>query len=123
MGKTKIEPRKREIFQEMLSIYQPKNMKEFSDMFKDMFAEGIQQALEGELEEELGYSRYDYKNKETENSRNGYGKKKLATSMGQIEISVPRDRNGEFEPQIIKKRRQKPRTTWKKKYSACTPKG
>lgn len=83
MGRTKIEPRKRELFQEMLAIYQPKDMKEFSAMFKDMFADAMQQALEGELEEELGYSKYDYKNKVTENSRNGYGKKKLATSMGQ----------------------------------------
>ena len=103
MGKTKNEPRKRELIQEMLSIYQPKNMKEFSDMFKDMFAEGIQQALEGELEEELGYSKYDYKNKEAENSRNGYGKKKLATSMGQIEISVPRDRNCSCRENLSKK--------------------
>ena len=65
MGRTKTDPRKRELFQEMLSLYHPTNMKEFSEMFKDMFAEGMQQALEGELEEELGYSKYDYKNKET----------------------------------------------------------
>lgn len=123
MGKTKIEPRKRELFQKMLSIYQPKNMKEFSDMFKDMFAEGMQQALEGELEEELGYSKYDYKNKETENSRNGYGKKRLATSMGQIEISVPRDRNGEFEPQIIKKRETKTTNELEEKVLSMYAKG
>ncbi len=123
MGKTKIEPRKRELFQEMLSIYQPKNMKEFSDMFKDMFAEGIQQALEGEQEEELGYSKYDYKNKGTDNSRNGYGKKKLATSMGAVEINVPRDRNGEFEPQIIKKRETKTTNELEEKVLSMYAKG
>jgi len=98
-------------------------MKEFSDMFKDMFAESMQQALEGELEEELGYSKYDYKNKTTDNSRNGYGKKKLATSMGPVEINVPRDRNGEFEPQIIKKRETKTTNELEEKVLSMYAKG
>ena len=123
MGRTKTDPRKRELFQEMLSLYHPTNMKEFSEMFKDMFAEGMQQALEGELEEELGYSKYDYKNKETNNSRNGYGKKKLATSMGSVEINVPRDRNGEFEPQIIKKRETKTTNELEEKILSMYAKG
>lgn len=59
--------------------------------------------LEGELEEELGYSKYDYRNKETDNSRNGHTEKSLKSSVGEIELSVPRDRNGEFEPQLVKK--------------------
>ena len=46
MKSIKTDPRKRELFQEMISIYQPKNMKEFSEMFKDMFAESMQQAME-----------------------------------------------------------------------------
>ena len=123
MGSRKTDPRKRELFREMISIYQPKNMKEFSDMFKDMFAESMQQALEGELEEELGYSKYDYKNKTTDNSRNGYGKKKLATSMGPVEINVPRDRNGEFEPQIIKKRETKTTNELEEKVLSMYAKG
>ncbi len=55
----------------MLTMYQPKDFKEFNEMLKDMFADVMQQALEGELDEELGYTKYDYKNKETTNSRNG----------------------------------------------------
>ncbi len=59
--------------------------------------------LETELEEELGYSKHDYRNKETDNSRNGYSKKTVNTSYGKIELSIPRDRKGEFEPIVVKK--------------------
>ena len=56
-----------------------------------------------EMDEELGYSKYDYRNKETDNSRNGHSQKTMHTSYGDIEIDIPRDRKGEFEPQIVKK--------------------
>lgn len=46
---------------------------------------------------------YDVKNKTTDNSRNGHSKKSLRTSMGKVEIDIPRDRNGDFEPQLIRK--------------------
>ena len=48
-----------------------------------------------ELEDELGYSRYDYRNKATDNSRNGHSDKTLRTSFGDVEVSVPRDRKGD----------------------------
>lgn len=53
------------------------------------------------LDEELGYSKYDYQNKDTDNSRNGHSRKTMHTSYGDMEI--PHDRNGEYEPQLIKK--------------------
>ena len=59
--------------------------------------------LEGVLDEELGYSKYDYRNKETDNSRNGHSRKTMHTSYGDMDMAVPRDRNGEYEPQLIKK--------------------
>ncbi|WP_442878134.1 transposase [Cetobacterium sp.] len=52
---------------------------------------------------ELGYTKYDYRNKDSNNSRNGYSSKKLKSSAGEIEVNVPRDRNSEYEPQVIKK--------------------
>ena len=55
------------------------------------------------MDEELGYSKYDYRNKETDNSRNGHSQKTMHTSYGDMEIDIPRDRKGEFEPQIVKK--------------------
>ena len=63
----------------------------------------LESGLEGELDEELGYSRYDYRNKETDNCRNGHSEKRVRSSFGEIELSVPRDRKGEFEPQMVKK--------------------
>ena len=63
----------------------------------------MEDGLEAELDEELGYSKYDYKNKETDNSRNGHSSKRLCTSFGEVDVSVPRDRKGEFEPQVLKK--------------------
>ena len=65
--------------------------------------EMLENGLEGELDDELGYTKYDYRNKSSENSRNGYSKKTLKTSFGETEIKVPRDRDGEFEPQLVKK--------------------
>ena len=63
----------------------------------------IEEFYQGELEEELGYTKYDYRNKDSNNSRNGYSSKKLKSSAGEIEVNVPRDRNSEYEPQVIKK--------------------
>ena len=51
----------------------------------------------------LGYSKYDYKNKQTENSRNGHYKKTVESSLGDVELAVPRDRNSDYEPQVVKK--------------------
>ena len=72
-------------------------------LVKELTAGLIQEAMDAELEEELGYSKYDYKNKQTENSRNGSYKKTVSSSQGDIELTVPRDRDGEYEPQIVKK--------------------
>ena len=80
-----------------------KNFDDLKDVFKLMIGEMVECGLEGEIEDELGYSKYDYKNKDVENSRNGYSQKKLKTSFGETEIKVPRDRNGEFEPQLVPK--------------------
>lgn len=80
-----------------------KNFNDIQDVFKMMVGEILENGLEGELDDELGYSKYDYRNKESDNSRNGYSNKTLKTSFGETEIKVPRDRNGEFEPQLVKK--------------------
>ena len=80
-----------------------KNFEDLKDVFKLMVGEMLENGLEGELDDELGYTKYDYRNKNGENSRNGYSKKTLKTSFGETEIKVPRDRDGEFEPQLVKK--------------------
>ena len=63
----------------------------------------LEGTLDEELDEELGYPKYDYRNKETDNSRNGHSTKTMNTSYGDMELEIPRDRKGEFEPQLIKK--------------------
>ncbi|WP_330112288.1 IS256 family transposase (plasmid) [Cetobacterium somerae] len=76
---------------------------DLNNFFKDMMKVMIEEFYQGELEEELGYTKYDYRNKDSNNSRNGYSSKKLKSSAGEIEVNVPRDRNGEYKPQVIKK--------------------
>lgn len=88
---------------ELIEEYGIKDLKDVHEFVKAITAETIQEVLEGELESELGYSKYDYKNKETNNSRNGYSKKTVQSSQGEIELKIPRDRKGEFEPELIKK--------------------
>lgn len=73
------------------------------DLFKEMVSTVLENGLEAELDEELGYSKYDYRNKQTDNSRNGYSEKTMKTSFGDMDISIPRDRKGDFDPQLIKK--------------------
>ena len=80
-----------------------KDVTDIQDLLKDQFKEIIEEMLEGELEEELGYSKYDYKNKETKNSRNGKRSKKVRSNYGEIELEIPRDREGDYEPIIVKK--------------------
>lgn len=80
------------------------SMSDVQAMLKGLFKGTIEQMLEAEMEEHLGYEKHNVLGNNSGNSRNGYGKKTLKTELGETEISVPRDRNGEFEPQIIEKR-------------------
>ena len=68
------------------------SMDDIQSLFKETIAEFMENGLDAELDDELGYSRYDYKNKDMDNSRNGHSSKTLRTSFGDVEISVPRDR-------------------------------
>jgi len=80
-----------------------KDLNGVQDLVKELTAGLIQEIMESELDEELGYSKYDYKNKQTGNARNGHYKKTVISSQGDVELEVPRDRNGEYAPQIVKK--------------------
>lgn len=71
---------------------------------KRLFAGTIEQILEAEMDEHLGYEKNSVLGNNSGNSRNGYGKKTITSDYGECEISVPRDRNGEFEPKVIEKR-------------------
>ena len=73
---------------------------------KDMFKDILQEVMECELADELGYEKSERMSNDecgnkSKNYRNCYSKKTVKTQMGELEIKVPRDRNGEYEPKII----------------------
>ncbi|MNW56905.1 Transposase, Mutator family [compost metagenome] len=80
-----------------------KTMEDVQSVFKELFAKTLQSMLEAELDTELGYVKHNVKSKTTRNSRNGKTKKTVTIEYGEMEIAVPRDRHGEFEPVIVKK--------------------
>ena len=82
--------------------------RDVSGFFKDLYGDLVQALLEGEMEDFIGYEKGKHDSKENENRRNGYSSKgkKVKTENGEIEVDMPRDRNGEFEPKIIQKRQR-----------------
>ncbi len=109
MARRKSDSPQKAALREIMSNYLKENdvhIKDGTDVnsiMRDMMSIILEGTLDAEMNEELGYYRYDYKNIETDNSRNGYSKKTMHTRYGDMEIDVPRDRKGEFEPQVIKK--------------------
>jgi putative transposase len=92
---------------QLQSFIQENDIKTAGDIqnaLKNLFADTLQEFMEAELDTHLGYSKHDTKNKKTSNSRNGkMPAKTVMTEMGDIEVRTPRDREGDFEPQIVKK--------------------
>lgn len=77
---------------------------ELDGFLKEVFNRGTEQILQGEMDSHLGYTKNNIAGNLSGNSRNGFGKKKLKSEFGEVELNVPRDRNGTFDPQIIPKR-------------------
>lgn len=73
------------------------------NMLKNLFKDTLQQIFEAEMEDHLGYNKHSLEGNNTGNSRNGYSKKTIQTKLGKTDIEIPRDRNGDFEPRVIKK--------------------
>lgn len=99
----KLSPERKAFINSLLEHYQPSDASDVQEMLKDLLGDTLQGMLEGEMDQKLGYSKYDYQNKDTDDSRNGYSKKTVTSSVGDIDLDIPRDRKGEFEPQIVKK--------------------
>ena len=94
---------RREEIREIMKTLEIKDMEDINSLFKEMVGSVLENGLDAELDEELGYGKYDYKNREGDNYRNGHSKKTMKSSFGEVEIAVPRDRNSEFAPVIVKK--------------------
>ncbi len=79
------------------------NVGDIYSFFKDGFKDMLQELLEAEMDASLGYAKHHKEGAETDNKRNGYSTKTIKSQYGEFPIDIPRDRNGEFEPQIIPK--------------------
>lgn len=90
----------------IMKEYQPKTQEDMQDAIKDIFGPMFEAMLQGEMDNHLGYESNDRNDKDTANRRNGYGKKILKSTYGEIPIETPRDRDGSFEPQLIPKRQR-----------------
>jgi transposase-like protein len=93
-----------EIAKLILERYQPESKEDVQNALKDIFGPMLEAMLQGEMDNHLGYEANDHGSKRTDNRRNGYSKKAVKTSYGEIPVSVPRDRESTFEPQVIPKR-------------------
>ena len=122
MGRKNRSPEENERRAKIRELLQARNISSMDDiqnLFKETIAEFMEDGLETELDGELGYSRYDYRNKSTENSRNGHSSKTLRTSFSDVDVAVPRDRKGEFEPQLLKKNQTSISQDIEEKSSRC----
>ena len=97
------EAARREKIRELLELAGVNGMEDIQQLFRETIAEFMEDGLDAEMDEHLGYDRYDTKEKETDDSRNGHSSKTLRTSFGDTPIQVPRDRKGEFDPVILRK--------------------
>lgn len=93
-----------ELLDEILKDYKkPEDFTGENGIWKQLQKALIERMLEGEMTNHLGYEKHDKEEKETNNSRNGKSSKTIQGDFGEMTIGVPRDRNSEFEPQLIKK--------------------
>ncbi|SHM09865.1 Transposase, Mutator family [Caldanaerovirga acetigignens] len=98
-----ITPEKKELINKLISEYNITSAKDLQEVLKDLLGDTIQNMLEAELDEHLGYEKYETTEETKTNYRNGHTSKILKSSVGPVEIDVPRDRNGEFEPKVVPK--------------------
>lgn len=104
MARIKRNPASVALAQKIIEEYNPQSVDDMNNALKDIFGPMFEAMLQGEMNNHLGYENNDKGPKKTQNRRNGYGSKTLKTTRGEVDIEVPRDREGTFEPQIVPKR-------------------
>jgi transposase-like protein len=81
-----------------------KTKEDFHSYMESLYKQGIEQLLQGEMDAHLGYKKHSIKGNNSGNSRNGTSSKTMKSeTYGDLLVRIPRDRNGEFDPQIIPK--------------------
>lgn len=96
-------PESEVIANSIIDAYKPSTVEEMQDAIREVFGPMFEAMLKAELDAHLGYAPNSREGKATDNRRNGYSGKKVNTSYGSMDIHVPRDRDGSFEPVIIPK--------------------
>lgn len=104
MTKRKMSEGKKNVIAMLLQEYDIHTAADLEDALKDLMGGTIETMLESELDNHLGYK--EYERSDNENYRNGTKSKKIRGKFGETEISVPQDRDGNFEPQVVKKRQK-----------------
>ena len=100
-----VKKRRREVdplIAEIMDKYNIENVLDLQSIMKDLLKDGVSVLLDNEMDETLGFSKHQRSSNKI-NTRNGYNSKKVKTSLGEIDFDIPRDRNAEFNPQIIPK--------------------
>lgn len=95
---------KKNIIAELIEEYDIRTAKDIEDALRDLMGGTIQEMLEEELDEHLGYRSYE--RSDSSNYRNGKKTKRIRGNLGETEIEVPQDRDGTFEPKVVKKRQK-----------------
>ena len=80
----KMTPKRKAFIDSLLAHYQPTDANDVQEMLKDLLGDTLQGMLEAEMDQKLGYSKYDYQNKNTDDSRNGYSKKTVPHLWDQL---------------------------------------
>ena len=88
---------------EFIKVNNIKTTDDIQTVLKDLFKDILQEMLEAELDNDLGYTKHDDAGKQTENRRNGHSPKTVRSEYGDMELAIPRDRDGEFEPAVVRK--------------------
>jgi transposase-like protein len=96
----------KERVQEFIERRHIKSVEDIQSALKDLFGQTLQAMLEGEMDHHLGYAKGEAQSKQTHNRRNGHSSKSLRSDYGDIALTVPRDREGDFEPLIVRKRQK-----------------
>ena len=97
------EAKRRAMMMELVRELGITDANELYTAMRDMFAGTLEDMLKSELDEHLGYEKHDQQPKETSNRRNGTSEKKVRSHSGEMDLHIPRDREGSYEPQVIKK--------------------
>jgi transposase-like protein len=93
----------KELIKEMVKEQKFTSTDQIMETIKEMFSDILEEVLQCEINEQLGYEKNQRRSEEPSNYRNGSTKRKLKTQFGEVEVNVPRDRNGSYEPQILDK--------------------